>query len=90
MSLWHPSSMLALSVSLSPKLRVTTAEMEYMPFYLRTFFREYCPVGCAGENSWSRRGVVPDSTIFSFLPTLPIAALLAAVFEVMLNGPGVT
>jgi hypothetical protein len=36
---WHPSSMLAPSVSLSPKLRVTTAEMEYMPFYLRTFFR---------------------------------------------------
>jgi hypothetical protein len=31
--------MLAPSVSLSPKLRVTTAEMEYMPFYLRTFFR---------------------------------------------------
>ncbi len=31
--------MLAPSVSLSPKLRVTTAEMEYMPFCLRTFFR---------------------------------------------------
>jgi hypothetical protein len=36
---WHPSSMLVPSVSLSPKLRVTTAEIEYMPFYLRIFLR---------------------------------------------------
>jgi hypothetical protein len=36
---WHPSSMLVPSVSLSLKLRVTTAEIEYMPFYLRVFFR---------------------------------------------------
>jgi hypothetical protein len=55
---WHPSSMLVPSVSLSPKLRVTTAEIEYMPFYLRVFFRLLsswvhtrlsCP-GDAGRN----------------------------------------
>jgi len=34
-----PSSVLALSVSLPPKLRVTTAETEHMAIYLRTFFR---------------------------------------------------
>jgi hypothetical protein len=30
---------LLLSVSLAPKLRVTIAETEHMPIYLRTFFR---------------------------------------------------
>lgn len=33
------SSVLALSVSLPPKLRVATAEAEHMPLYLRTFLR---------------------------------------------------
>jgi hypothetical protein len=50
---WHPSSMLAPSVSLSPKLRVTTAEMEYMPFYLRTFFRV--------PSSWVHWGEIVES-----------------------------
>jgi hypothetical protein len=45
--------------------------------------------GGTGEKSWSQRGVVPDSTIFPSCP-LPIAALLAVVFRVMLNRPGVT
>jgi hypothetical protein len=30
---------LALSVSLPPKLRMTSAQTEHMPFYLRVFFR---------------------------------------------------
>src|SRR5262245_24685661 len=33
------SSVLALSVSLPPKLCVTAAQTEHMPFYLREFFR---------------------------------------------------
>ena len=38
------------------------------------------------ESTGSRPGLHD----LSFLPTLPIAALLAVVFEVMLNRPGVT
>jgi hypothetical protein len=34
-----PSSLLAHSVSLPPKLGVTGAQTEHMPIYLRTFFR---------------------------------------------------
>jgi hypothetical protein len=34
-----PSSVLAPSVPLSPKLRVAIAQTEHMPFYLRVFFR---------------------------------------------------
>lgn len=44
-----PSSVLVPSVPLSPELRVTRAELEHMPFYLRTFF-EYRPVGCTTQN----------------------------------------
>ena len=35
----EPSTVLALPVSLPPKLRVTTAQTKHMPLYLRTFFR---------------------------------------------------
>jgi len=35
--------MRALPIAPPPKLRVTTAETEHMPFYLRIFF-EYCPL----------------------------------------------
>jgi hypothetical protein len=35
--LW--STVLTLPVSLTPKLRVTGAQTEYMPLYLRTFVR---------------------------------------------------
>jgi hypothetical protein len=34
-----PSSVFGLSVSVPPKLRVTTAETDYMSIYLRIFFR---------------------------------------------------
>lgn len=34
-----PSSMLPLSISLPPKLRMTPAETDHMPLYLRTFVR---------------------------------------------------
>jgi hypothetical protein len=59
---WHPSSMFSPSVSLSPKLRVTTAEMEHMPIYLRTFFRLLSTWVRSGRN----RGVVSSSrSLFS-------------------------
>jgi hypothetical protein len=45
---------------LPTKLRVTAAETDHMPVYLRRFF-EYCPVGCAGRN----RGVGPGSPFSS-------------------------
>jgi hypothetical protein len=59
-----------------------------MSIYLRAFFRLL--------SSWLHWGEIVESTEsrpglhdLSFLPTLPIAALLAVVFEVMLNRPGV-
>jgi len=83
------SSVLALSVPIPPKLRVATAQTEHMPIYLRTFLRVL--------SSWVHWGEIVESTgsrpglhDFSFLPTLPLAALLAVVFEVILNRPGVT
>src|SRR5918995_5408979 len=48
----YPSSRLALSVSLSAKLRVTGAHTEHMPFYLRVFFR-LLSSWVHGEKSWS-------------------------------------
>jgi hypothetical protein len=47
---------LALPVSLSPKLRVTGAETEHMPFYLQVFFRVLSS-WVHGEFSESFRGV---------------------------------
>ena len=54
-----PSSMLAPSVSLSPKLRVTTAQTQNMPFYLRTFFRVLSS-WVHGEKSRSFRGAIAE------------------------------
>jgi hypothetical protein len=59
---------LALSISLPPKLRMTSAQTEHMPFYLRIFFRVLAS-WVHGEKSWSRRGVVPDSTISPSCPS---------------------
>lgn len=47
-----PSSVLALPVSLSPKLCVTRADTEHTPFYLRTFFRVL--------SSWVHRGEIVE------------------------------
>jgi hypothetical protein len=44
---------LAPPVSVPPKLGVTTAETEYMPIYLRIFFRVLSS-WVHGEKSWSR------------------------------------
>ena len=62
----RPSSVLTLPVSLPPKLRVTTAETEQMPFYLRTFFRVLSS-WVHGEKSGSRRGVIYFSPFLSVL-----------------------
>jgi hypothetical protein len=46
----------ALPIALPPKLRVTTAETEHMPFYLRIFFR----VLSSWVHGWSLPTDVPD------------------------------
>jgi hypothetical protein len=51
------SSMLALSISLAPNLRVATAQTKHMPFYLRTFFRvlsSRVPPGRTGRKGRKR------------------------------------
>ena len=78
-----------LPIAGAVELGVTGPQMEHMPIYLRVFFRVL--------SSWVHWGEIVESTgsrpglhDLSFLPALPIAALLAVVFEVMLNRPGVT
>ncbi len=45
----NPSSVVAPSVSLPPKRRVTGGEAKHMPSTCGHFF-EYCPVGCTRRN----------------------------------------
>ena len=48
------ASIPALAIAFASKLRVTGAETEHMPCYLRAFF-EYFPVGCTGGVHWRTR-----------------------------------
>jgi hypothetical protein len=51
----------ALPVSLPPQLRVSTAEVEHMPIYLRTFFQVLSSWVHSGRNLGCTRGEIVES-----------------------------